>query len=108
MVCDMKINCYAILDAKISDFHMAIFDIEHGGAMRQFSDAVNDEKTKWNRHPEDYSLWFVGTFDTTKGMLEGTIPQNLVNATAVMSLKQGPPQLDLFKNNDEKKEPVVN
>lgn len=109
MVCDMKVKCYAVLDAKISDFHLAIFDIEDAGAIRQFSDAVNDNKTKWNRHPEDYSLWFVGTFDTSKGMMAGDIPVNLVNATACMSLKNNVPQLDLFgKNNDEAKEPVIN
>jgi len=82
----MKDYCYAILDAKISDFHMAIFDIKDAGAMRQFSDAVNDSKTKWSKHPEDYSLWAIGSFDTEKGKLEGQIPQNLINATACLSL----------------------
>lgn len=103
----MKVKCYAVLDAKVSDFHLAIFDIKDEGAMRQFSDAVNDKQTKWNKHPEDYSLWYVGEFDTTKGQISGEIPVNLVNATAVLAL--GSPQMDLFQNSGKDvKEPVIN
>lgn len=89
----MKVRCYAVFDAKIADFHLAIFDIKDEGAIRQFADAVSDKQTKWNKHPEDYSLWFVGVFDTSKGMLDGTptgengvLPVNLVNASAVLPL----------------------
>lgn len=105
----MKVKCYAVYDAKISDFHLAIFDIKDEGAMRQFSDHVNNSETKWNKHPEDYSLWYVGEFDSTKGSLWGDMPVNLVNATACLSLKNNSPQLDLFsKNGENTKEPVVN
>lgn len=104
----MKINCYAVLDAKVSDFHLAIFDLKDEGAIRQFADAVNDKTTRWNRHPEDYSLWHVGTFDTTVGSMNGVIPVNLVNAVAVMSLRREPVPLELFDKNGESavKEPV--
>lgn len=86
----MIVKCYAIYDAKISQYRLAIFDIEDGGGMRQFSDAVNDStpNNPWNKHPEDYSLWFVGEFDTNNGKLKDSVPINLVNATAVLSLKE--------------------
>lgn len=103
----MIVNCYAVLDSKMADFQIAIFDIKHEGAIRQFSDVINEKRNNWHKHPEDYSLWYVGNFDSTKGMLEGVIPENLVNAVAVMSLNK--PQLDLFGENGEKtKEAVVN
>lgn len=109
MVCKMRIKCYAVYDAKISDYHMAIFDIKHEGAMRQFADAVNDKQTKWNKHPEDYSLWYVGDFDSTKGMLESAIPENLVNATAVMTLsKPEVGQMELFRNGNEEVKEKIN
>lgn len=105
----MKVNCYAVYDAKISDFHLAIFDIKHEGAIRQFSDAVNDKQTKWSRHPEDYSLWYIGEFDTTKGALTGVLPENLVNASAVISLtSRAPEQIEMFQNNNEKEKITVN
>lgn len=111
MVFDMLIKCYAVLDSKIADFHLAIFDIKNEGAIRQFADAVNNKETKWNRHPEDYSLWFVGEFDTEKGTLMGGLPVNLVNAVAVMILG-ATPQMELFENFKtgigQKKDEVVN
>lgn len=106
MVCDMKVQCYAVFDAKVAQFHLAIFDLKHEGAIRQFSDNVNDPKTVWNRHPEDYSLWFVGSFDTEKGMLQDYVPENLVNASAVMALKT--PQMELFNSDNSKELEKVN
>lgn len=104
----MIIKCYAVYDAKISDFHLAIFDIADEGAIRQFSDHVNDGQTRWNKHPEDYSLWSIGSFDTTKGHLEGYVPVNLVNASALVALNKRSDQLELFKskNGEVEKEPV--
>lgn len=92
----MIIKCYAVYDAKVSQYRIAIFDIEDGGAMRQFSDAVNgDKQHPWAQHPEDYSLWYIGEFDTRSAKLKDVVPINLVNATAVLSLKvenASPPQ----------------
>lgn len=82
----MKIKCYAVLDHKLSEFHLAVFDIKDQGAIRQFTDAVLDKQTKWNKHPEDYSLWKIGEFDTEKGELKGCIQQNLINATAILGV----------------------
>lgn len=83
----MKVNCYAVFDAKIADYQLSIFDIKDEGAIRQFYDVLSDNNHRWSKHPEDYSLWAVGSFDTTKGMLEGSIPINLVNASALKSVR---------------------
>ena len=55
----MKINCYAVFDAKIADYQLAIFDIKDEGAIRQFYDVLSDSNHRWSKHPEDYSLWSV-------------------------------------------------
>ena len=106
----MIVKCYAVLDAKIADFHLAIFDIKNEGAIRQFADAVANNETKWNRHPEDYSLWYIGEFDTSIGQLRGDLPQNLVNAVALTALNNkplSPNQLDLFEKNGSKQKETV-
>lgn len=108
MVNKMKVKCYAILDAKVKEFHLAVFDLQHEGAIRQFSDVVQDSQTKWNKHPEDYSLWYVGDFDTEKGKMDGVIPENLVNAVAVMSITKPIGQMELFGKNGEKEKQPVN
>jgi hypothetical protein len=85
----MIIRLYAVYDAKVSQYKIGIADIEDGGAMRQFSDAVNEASPNnpWNKHPEDFSLWHVGQYNTSNCKIEPCTPVNLVNATAVLSLK---------------------
>ena len=36
-------------------------------AIRSFSDAVQDQDSAFNKHPEDYSLWEIGEFDDQTG-----------------------------------------
>lgn len=105
----MKVKCYAVLDAKVADFQLAIFDIKDEGAIRQFADAINEKMNpRWAKHPEDYSLWCVGEFDSERGTIASLVPSNLVNGVAVLSLKPGPvPDVQMFPNGSEK-EPVIN
>lgn len=91
----MIIGMYAVLDHKLSDYRLCIFEIKNEGAIRLFSDAVNDPKHPWHKHPEDYSLWYVGKFDTEKGKVIPETPENLVNALAVKALDK-PTQMELL------------
>lgn len=83
----MKVNCYSVFDAKLAEYHMCIFDIKDEGAIRQFSDVIGDPNHRWSKHPEDYSLWSVGTYDTEKGTMIPRVPVNLVTASALKSVK---------------------
>lgn len=105
----MKVNCYAVLDHKLKQYRLCIFEIQDAGAMRQFSDAVNDPQNPfgWNRHPEDYSLWKVGVFDSENGTIEKIVIENLVNALAVQAVTKPPNQGELFARNGENKEPLT-
>lgn len=38
-----------------------------GGVIRAFADQANDGKSEIARHPEDYELYELGTFDTDSG-----------------------------------------
>lgn len=38
-------------------------------AVREFSDCVNNEKHQFGKHPEDYSLHQIGTFDDETSLL---------------------------------------
>lgn len=103
----MIINCYAVYDAKLSDYRLAIFDLEDGGAIRNFSDLIKDPNSgNWHKHPEDFSLWYVGKFDSRKGKLIPDNPVNLLNASAVIDLSAKPDINEMLKDKD--KEPLVN
>lgn len=59
----MKISCYTIYDVKAEHNHIPEYHQNDATAQRAFHDRVNHEDHPFNIHPEDYSLWFVGTFD---------------------------------------------
>lgn len=72
----------AVRDQK-AEFFLPPFFIESKGlAIRAFSDAVNDASTPVSKHPEDYSLYQLGEFDSVTGKITGfDAPLHLCNAT---------------------------
>lgn len=41
-------------------------------AIRSFREAVNDPQTPMFKHPTDYELYTIGTYDDTKGEITAT------------------------------------
>lgn len=52
-------------------------------ALRTFADLVNDPQSTINRHPEDYELFELGSFDTGSGMFEVGVPRSVATGKAV-------------------------
>lgn len=65
----MRFEAVAIRDSKSELFTTPMFFPTKGQAIRAFSDAVNDPGTAFYKHPEDYSLYSVGAFDDSEGVL---------------------------------------
>jgi len=63
----MKICC--IHDSKAELYTQPLFFQALGQAVRSFSDACNDDKSDYAKHPEDYSLWHIGEYDDLTGTL---------------------------------------
>lgn len=83
---------YAVHDAKACFFGAPFTDMEDGSAVRNFADAVNDSSNPnnmWNKHPEDFSLFFVGEFDNATGELIPSVPKSLVTASALRVVGNG-------------------
>lgn len=51
-----------------------------GAAIRSFSDEVNryDASNAMNKHPDDYDLYEIGSFDPQTGLLESCTPRVLI------------------------------
>lgn len=95
----MILKMFAVLDAKAGFFGQPFFDQSQGGAVRNFADAVNDgsnPNNMWNKHPEDFSLFYLGDFDNSNGQMTPVLPQSIVTAPAVVELKVKE-ELPLFK-----------
>lgn len=66
----MKLNVYTIYDSKVKAYMAPFMAQTNGAALRMFEDTVRDEKTVLNKHPEDYSLFAIATFDDSTGKYE--------------------------------------
>lgn len=73
----MILKVFAVRDLKAEAFLQPFFSPSVGSAMRAFSDAVNDKNCPFNKHPADYALFEIGTYDDSSGLLEALIPVKL-------------------------------
>lgn len=91
----MKVNAYTLYDVKSLTYSNPFFAPTHGAAIRIVSDAARDMNTSIARHPADYVLYCVGSYDDQSGMLWKLDPREHV--IDVIALVQGAPQSDLFE-----------
>jgi len=72
---------YSIRDAKAEVFHPPFFKASHGDAERDFDRLTKDPQSMISQYPDDYDLYFLGTFDDIVGKLECLdTPQHIVKA----------------------------
>lgn len=96
----MKMKMFSVFDSKAAFFGNPWFDQQEASAIRNFSDAVNDgsnPNNQWFKHPEDFSLFYLGEFDNEIGKFHLVTPENLVTASALRFARNGaePRQLEL-------------
>lgn len=58
---------YAIYDSKLEAYMQPFFMQSKGQAVRAFTDTVNDDKTQFWKHPEDFTLFELGEYDDSTG-----------------------------------------
>nr|QJB19242.1 MAG: nonstructural protein [Microvirus sp.] len=66
----MKLKVFSIYDAKMGTYQQPFCAQTIGQATRLFDDLVNDQNTGPNKHPEDYTLFEIGSFEDEKGYFE--------------------------------------
>lgn len=69
----MIYGLYAIKDAK-STFMPCNADLNDACAIRNFEHAVRQPDSLLRSHPNDYSLFKVGTYDNVGGYIEPIVP----------------------------------
>lgn len=63
----MKLNIVSIRDRKLDAFGAPATVIALGVAIRGFQDAIQDKTTEFAKHPEDYELFHIATWDDATG-----------------------------------------
>lgn len=79
----MRIFVFAVRDSAIGAFMNPFYASALGQAERNFRDAVNDSKSPLYKHPEDYELFQLGTFDDGTGLFEVGVPSSVCTAKSV-------------------------
>ena len=60
---------FTIYDSKEEIYHQPYFLINTSVAIRQFTDMANDD-TKIAKHPEDYTLWYLGSYEDSSATIK--------------------------------------
>jgi hypothetical protein len=59
-----KYCVYSVYDKVSGVFNRPVFDLNHGSAIRNFSQSIEEDRNK-----DDYVLYHIGTFDDSNGEL---------------------------------------
>jgi len=81
------LRAYTYYDTKALFFNTPFFLHSDGEAIRTSVDLGEDMQTRIGRHPEDYILFCVGTFDNANGLLVAHAPENLGPVSSMLPPK---------------------
>lgn len=81
----MIYQVFAIRDVH-TGFLTPTVDVNEASAMRNFEHAVlRNEDSLFFSHPEDYALFFLGTYDTDTGLIKAmSTPEQMITAQQVI------------------------
>jgi len=82
----MNVNIYAVYDTKAEAFG-APFTLQADGiAVRSFIQACENPESEFNRYPNDFTLYQIGTYDDSNAFIATNKPEELI--TAAQALKK--------------------
>lgn len=70
-------QAFTVYDNKVESYLRPFFCMTNGEAIRSFTDAVNDPTSAFHKHPADFTLFQIGVYDDTHGVLKASDPVNL-------------------------------
>ncbi len=101
----MRLNIYSIFDVASGAYMRPFFLMADDQALRSFTDIATDREHEVGKHPEDYSLVRIGTWDDSKASLHPEDVQVLATALEVLASSRKP---DPVKQRDLLEEIKVN
>ena len=95
----MKMNFYAIFDKAVNAYMRPMVLQTDGQAVRMFTDEAVRAEAEIAKHPEDYALFRIGSFDDNTGEILAIEPKCIGRARelAAASRVSDSAQLDVVK-----------
>lgn len=82
----MMQKVFAVYDQKSEAYMRPFFMNTKGQAIRAFADELESENSQLAKHPEDYTLFEIGSYDDSRGHLEAlSAPESLGTALELKS-----------------------
>ncbi len=78
----MNVELFAVYDAAAEKYMDPFPAPTIDFALRGFKEACRQKDHQFEKFPEDYSLWHVGSFDASLGTLEGMTARKIAMATS--------------------------
>lgn len=77
----MKLQIFSVYDSKVSAYLQPFFMRTRGEAIRAFSETCADSKHVFSKHSEDYTLFYLGTYDDSEGTFTSSVtPEPIIKA----------------------------
>lgn len=93
----MKLKIFSIYDSKTEAYMQPFFMTTRGAALRDWTQAINDEKTQFSRHPTDFTLFEIGEYDDSTATISNHAA-NVSLGTAIEFKNKPQEATPLFKN----------
>jgi len=85
----MELKAFSIRDQKAEIFNTPFFQKTHGEAERSFRELVHDPKSMVSKYPDDYDLYYLGTYNDLTGLISPLeTPQHVIKAVMVKTQQQ--------------------
>jgi len=91
----MIVRAYTIFDTKGLTYSNPFYAPTDGAAVRIVQDAANDLNTQLGRHPADFVVYNVGTYDDQNGIFQATERVHVIDVVALVSNRKDGPLFDL-------------
>lgn len=89
------LEIFTVYDSAAAAYITPFFLPNQDMATRSFSDCVNDFGHSFNKHPHDYTLFRIGNFNVSTGIMECDVPQALGNGVTFKRIPSSEPQMDI-------------
>nr|QJB20881.1 MAG: nonstructural protein [Microvirus sp.] len=87
---------FSVRDKAVGAFLQPFYARSRGEAMRSFIDAMADGNHAFEKHPEDYDLYYLGDFDEEKGVFND--PEGVKVVSSPMNIMSGLSAAEIVKN----------
>lgn len=78
---------YSVRDSKVGAYMAPFFVPNSSVAVRMVTDTANDPSTLLYKHPEDFQLFHIGTFNESTGEIKAINHESLGKVIDIMGLK---------------------